>query len=849
MAIKKSQLYSTLWESCNQLRGGMDASLYKNYVLVLLFVKYMSDKQKSGADMIFQIPQGCTFDDMFRLKRDAHIGEEMDKMLAVWAKEFQLTGVLDKASFQDESNLGKGKDLVKTVGKLLNVFQYSGLDFSSNRAEDDDLIGDAYEYLMKNFAAESGKSKGQFYTPAEVSRLMSRLIAIDHDQRNKITIYDPTCGSGSLLLKAAAAYGPDESNPRNPRVCEIFGQEKDIASVNMAKMNMYVHGVVTQDLRNDDTLNSPQFIENANTLTQFDYVVANPPFSAKSWRKGAHEQDDYKRWGVVRTDRNTGKVYTEVVMPPEKCGDYAFLLHIIKSMREGVGRGACILPHGVLFRGNAEADIRKWVVDNRFIEGIIGLPTNLFFGTGIPACILLLDKSHTRTREGIFMIDAKDGFEKRGAKNILREQDIKRIIDAWNAHQEIPHFAHFASFDEIHRHKYNLNLSRYITPQDKDIHQNIDAHLHGGIPEADILRQESLWNICPTLQNQLFAPLVGRKGFYSLIKPVAEVHDIIASDSSFQTQSKAYVEMVRQWLSHHRAEWNALMSGCQPKRLIAQWSQDLQMVAAQCPCLVDEYEVYDCLMNYWNDTMQDDLFLIADSGWHAKAEAPQVVDKKAEKAKKEADEEDDSPKTMKVKDKFNYNELVTDLIPVSILIKEYFSKEQTAIDEREQAREVILQTQSALMADHEEAFDDSFFEQQKFCKANLKKALSVALEEKQDYMQAIIPVWKDWLRLDDQAAVIKKETNALIKKLTEEVMVKFKALTEEEVKHLVVDCKWFASIAALCENKMQDALQTIVNDITAIHERYEFTLPELENALNEDRVKVQQCLIKMGYKL
>ncbi len=397
MAIKKSQLYNMLWESCNQLRGGMDASLYKNYVLVLLFVKYMSDKQKAGSLTDFQIPDGCTFDDMCRLPRNAHIGEEIDKMLFQWANEFQLTGVLDKASFQDESNLGKGKDLIKTIGKLLNVFRYSKLDFSDNRAEDDDLIGDAYEYLMKNFAAESGKSKGQFYTPSEVSRLMAVLIGIHQESEGHVTIYDPTCGSGSLLLRAAAAYGPTE-DIHNSRVCELYGQEKDIASVNMAKMNMYIHGVSTADIANDDTINAPVFKE-GTALKQFDYIVANPPFSLKSWRKGASVNDTYERWGTVRVDRETGKEYTDIVMPPEKCGDYAFLLHIIKSMKDGNGRAACILPHGVLFRGNAEADIRKWIVEHRLIEGIIGLPANLFFGTGRLASSCLTNATHALAKE------------------------------------------------------------------------------------------------------------------------------------------------------------------------------------------------------------------------------------------------------------------------------------------------------------------------------------------------------------------------------------------------------------------------------------------------------------------
>ena len=840
MAIKKSQLYSMLWESCNQLRGGMDASLYKNYVLVLLFVKYMSDKQKAGREMLFQIPNGCTFDDMWALRNDPHIGEKIDIMLGEWAKEFDLTGVLDKASFQDESNLGKGADLVKTISKLLNVFQYSGLNFADNRAEDDDLIGDAYEYLMKNFAAESGKSKGQFYTPAEVSRLMACLVGIGNEQRGYITIYDPTCGSGSLLLKASAAYGPAESK----RECEIYGQEKDVASVNMAKMNMYIHGVEDPEIKNNDTLNSPEFIEN-NSLRQFDYIVANPPFSAKSWRKGASKQDKYDRWGTVRKNSD-GKDYVDIPTPPEKCGDYAFLLHIIKSMRDNAGHAAVILPHGVLFRGNAEGEIRQKLVESKVIEGIIGLPANLFFGTGIPACILILDKSHTRSREGIFMIDAKDGFRKEGPKNRLREQDIKCITDAWLQRKELPHFAHLATFDEIRKHNYNLNISRYITPIDRDIHQCIDAHLHGGIPQSDIDAMQELWAICPTLRSKLFAEMPKRKGYCQLTCPAESVYDIISSDDSFRQQGEAFRNMTEGWFAAVRPELEGLEQGCKPKNLIHGWGQLMQDKAADCRCLVGCYDLYDQVLNYWNETMQDDLFLIADSGWSAKAEAPQVEDKKANKGR---DKDDITPKAMKAKEKYSYKELVTDLLPVDIVIQEYFAKELKAIEEREAVREEFVSQQVVLVEENEEDFDESYFEKQKFNKANLKKALIAAKRAKEDYMADVIPHWEEWLKYDDAAAETKKEINRLVRELTSKVTEKYGKLTIQEIKHLVIDKKWGDSIMALCEQKMQDCLQAEVSAITDMHERYEFTLTELEQTLDEDRDKVKEYLQKMGYKL
>ena len=489
MAIKKSQLYSKLWEACDELRGGMDASQYKDYVLVVLFIKYLSDKNKSGdKSLLIELPKGCSFDDLVLLKGNKDIGEKMNIILGRIAEANDLEGVVNNADFADETKLGKGKDLVDTVSGLIGVFQDDDLDFSNNRAADDDLIGDAYEYLMKNFATQSGKSKGQFYTPAEVSRVMAKVIGIGDDKRKMISIYDPTCGSGSLLLRAAAeAKG----------AVAIQGQEKDVATIGMARMSMVVHGVDDPDLRHGDTLTDPLHKRNDRELCTFDYVVANPPFSVKSWLKGASEEDAFGRWGH-------GEGVAPV--PPPKCGDYAFLLHILKSMKPS-GHAAVILPHGVLFRGNAEAEIRKYIVRHHWIKGIIGLPPNLFFGTGIPACIIVLDKDGAAASKGVFMIDAKDGFAKDGAKNRLRESDVRRIVDVWNAGENVPHYAQFVKYADIEANDYNLNIPRYVAPADKEVKQDLSAHLNGGIPAEEAAKY-------PTC---LFKPL--RKGFVKLALP------------------------------------------------------------------------------------------------------------------------------------------------------------------------------------------------------------------------------------------------------------------------------------------------------------------------------------------
>lgn len=516
MAVKKSELYSTLWKCCDELRGGMDASQYKDYVLVILFVKYISDKSRSDEGFDIDIPEGCYFEDFVALKGNPNIGEEMNKKMAALAEANQLDGVF-VADFEDDAKLGKGKDKVETLSKLIAVFQNENLDFSKNRAADDDLIGDAYEYLMKNFATESGKSKGQFYTPAEVSRVMAKVIGLG-DARNgkKTTIYDPTCGSGSLLLRAMC---------ETPDGATIYGQEKDNATVGLAKMNMILHNEIYADIKQGDTINDPQFKDD-DQLKTFDYIVANPPFSTKSWLKSAKTEDEYHRWGEG----------IKIGVPPEKNGDYAFLLHIVRSLKQ-TGCAACILPHGVLFRGNAEAQIRKYLVaEKRYIKGIIGLPANLFYGTGIPACIIIVEKSEAVGRKGVFMIDAKSGYIKDGAKNRLREQDIRRIVDVWQAQRDVPHYARFVPMEEIERNDYNLNIPRYVFAPDTEILQDIDAHLHGGLPKHDIDQFDAYWEVCPSLRDDLFCDHPTRKGYYSLKCKLDAVRDVVDENIDFRKQ-------------------------------------------------------------------------------------------------------------------------------------------------------------------------------------------------------------------------------------------------------------------------------------------------------------------------
>jgi type I restriction enzyme M protein len=456
MALKKSELYSSLWSSCDELRGGMDASQYKDYVLVMLFIKYISDKYSGVPYAPITIPKGASFKDMVALKGKTTIGDDINKkIIGPIADANKLS---DMPDFNDVTKLGSGKEMVDRLTNLVAIFENKALDFSKNRAEGDDILGDAYEYLMRHFATESGKSKGQFYTPAEVSRIMAKIIGIHNAKTTaSTTAYDPTCGSGSLLLKVA-----DEAE----KSISLYGQEKDSATSGLARMNMILHDNSYPEIKQGNTLANPLFLNEQGALKTFDYVVANPPFSDKRWGNGVDAAGDihgrFKDYGV----------------PPTKNGDYAYLLHIIRSLKSK-GKGACILPHGVLFRGNAEAEIRTNIIRKGYIKGIIGLPANLFYGTGIPACIIVIDKENAHNRRGIFMIDAGKGFMKDGNKNRLRSMDIHKIVEVINKQIEIEKYSKMVPFAKIEKNEYNLNIPRYIDSQEAEDIQDIEAHLLG----------------------------------------------------------------------------------------------------------------------------------------------------------------------------------------------------------------------------------------------------------------------------------------------------------------------------------------------------------------------------------
>jgi len=813
MAIKKSELYSSLWKSCDELRGSMDASQYKDYVLVLLFMKYVSDK---GGDLV-DIPEGGSFNDMIKLKGQSDIGDKINKIIGELAKANDLNGIITVADFNDDEKLGKGKDKVDRLSNLIEIFENEALDFSGNRAENDDILGDAYEYLMRHFATESGKSKGQFYTPAEVSRIMAKVIGIDKSKSQSDSVYDPTCGSGSLLLKAA-----NES----PHGLSIYGQENDNATRALAVMNMWLHGNPDSVIFQGNTLANPLFKNDTTGLLKtFDYAVANPPFSNKNWSNGLDAENDiYKR-------------FEGFGIPPKKNGDYAFLLHFIKSLKSK-GKGAIILPLGVLFRGNAEADIRKSIIDRGYIKGIIGLPANLFYGTGIAASIIIIDKEDAEHRKGIFMIDAGKGFMKDGNKNRLREQDIHKVVDVFNKQLEIPKYSRMVPLSEIKGEKndYNLNIPRYIDSQEKEDVQNIEAHLKGGIPNQDIEDLDNYWKVYPTLKTKLFKPNE-RPNFWDLNIEKDEIKSAIFEHPEFITFSKEMDKVFAKWQTENTSYLKALEKACLPKKVIQKISEDL-LKTYKGKALIDKYDIYQHMMDYWAETMQDDLYELTADGWKAGNVVTRII-KKTKKAGKETS-----------KEVAGIEGLEGQLIPPNLIIQEYFQAEQSAIDTLQSEQDTVVSEMDELREENSgedglltEAMDDK----QKISKKNLDariKELGKKDTENSD----------EWDMLAKYKKLMAKETKlkADIKKALAELEAKiikqYPKLSIEEIKTLVVDKKWMATIETKIKTEMDAVSYRLTERIKELAERYETPMPKLTNDVADLTSKVEKHLKKMGYE-
>lgn len=814
MAIKKNELYSSLWASCDKLRGGMDASQYKDYILTLLFVKYVTDKFKGVKYADITVPEGGSFDDLVALKGNKNIGEGIDKVIAKLAEagNNNLRGVIDNAHFNDEAKLGSGKEMVDKLSDLIAIFQRPEFDFKNNKASGDDILGDAYEYLMRNFASESGKSKGQFYTPAEVSRILAKVIGIDKiEERDEgYSVYDPACGSGSLLIRAA-----NEA----PFEVSIWGQEKEVTTAGLAKMNLVLHNKAAGEIKAGNTFSSPKFFEegsNDEVLKRFDFAVANPPFSLKNWTDGLKDYGRFSGYGD---------------MPPEKNGDFAWLMHILKSLKS-TGKAAVVLPHGVLFRGNAEATIRQSIVDKGYIKGIIGLPANLFFGTGIPACIIIIDKSDADERQGIFMIDASHDFIKDGNKNRLRERDIYKIVTTFN--QQItsdPKYARFVPNDEIKiKNNYNLNITRYIDSTVPEDLQDIDAHLNGGIPAVDVDSMEKYWTLFPNLKNELFS--VMREGYYKLNIPTDEVRNAIYNDEEFSDYTERIDDAFDTWKNQVDEGLKNIDDSVDVKQYIVELAEAL-LNSFDGIELIDKYDVYEVLLSYWQEIMGDDVYLVSVDDYGAARTTENIMGVYTSGKKKG-------------QEKIVGWEGV--LLPKSMIEKAFFTEERKRINE---AQNIAEETQNRLNElTEEQTGDEGYLKDYLNDKDKVDaKAVSAKVKalKKAKVNDEEFEILSEYANLSDMVS----KQNKIVKELNTELEIKVKSqyaeLKSEEILELLVNRKWYYTIFDGIKSLYVTTSHNMANRIIELAERYEDTLPCLNAEVTALEEKVNAHLERMGH--
>ncbi len=475
----QENINSTLWRACDTFRGKIDSTLYKDYILVMLFVKYLSDTYKERYEDYkeryegdeerikralsrerFVLDERSTFDYLYSKRNDTEIGDIINKALEHIEEEnkAKLRGVFRNIDFNSEVVLGKSKEKTAVLRHLLEDF--SELDLRPSQLDGNDVIGDSYEYMISMFASDAGKKGGEFFTPSMVSELISRLVRPEENDR----IYDPTCGSGSLLIRAYKKV-PNKK-------AQIYGQERNGQTQSLCRMNMFLHGIDDAKIAWGDTLANPLHLED-DKLMKFQVCVANPPFSLDKWAMGFAGEGVNDKEFKMEASLDKHRRF-EWGLPPVSKGDFAFVQHMLYSLAEN-GRMGVVLPHGVLFRGASEGKIRQQIVDFNLLDAVIGLPENLFFGTGIPACVLIFRKN--RTRKEVLFIDASgDGnYEKGKNQNRLREDDIKMIVRTYEKYETIEKYSYVAPIEEIRENDYNLNIPRYVDTYEEEEMVDMDA--------------------------------------------------------------------------------------------------------------------------------------------------------------------------------------------------------------------------------------------------------------------------------------------------------------------------------------------------------------------------------------
>ncbi|ASG92971.1 type I restriction-modification system subunit M [Listeria monocytogenes] len=857
--ITSEEIKRRLWDGANELRGSMDASRYKDYMLGLMFYKFLSDKTlekyKSMADK-GQLSEAELVEE-YAKDRAVH-GENLDKMIQsvlgyfvlpehlyqTWLKdiaigEFEVQKVIDSLNnfertiavsgdsddFQglfssstiDLTDTALGSNLnerSKNIKALIELFQ----DLNMVALQKSDVLGDAYEYLIGQFAMESGKKAGEFYTPRQVSEVMAQIAA---KTSNITSIYDPTVGSGSLLLTVKKHLKEDVQRDLN-----YYGQEKNTATYNLTRMNLLLHDVRPEKMsvKNGDTLSEdwPEDPSRPAEGVLFDAVVMNPPYSLANWNKSNLKVSD-PRFEIAG------------VLPPDSKGDFAFLLHGLYHLGQ-TGTMAIVLPHGVLFRGGTEGEIRKRLLTKNYIDTIIGLPGNLFTNTGIPVCVLILKKNRAIS-DPVLVIDASRNFIKVGKQNELQEKDIARIVDTYVERAEKAGYSHLASREEIIENDYNMNIPRYVESIDEEIPHDVDAHLYGGIPQANIDELKTLQTTVKNVLDNALKPI--RDGYVQLEKPMDELTNEVLTDKNITTKSDIIREKSEAFIELYWKKLHEINNIVDVNSLMEEMLVNIKELLSSFDG-IDVYDGYQVIAEVWKNSLTHDAELIAGGGFYTigRTREPNMVTKGSGNKKRE---EQDG--------------WVGAIVPNELIAKRLYSEELQIIEDKK-ARLTAVEAElselveAAKTEDSEENIalfeslkknaegepQDSF--ESKTVKAELKKITKDS------------PSYKLLKKVDGlitEKSALGKEIKAKENELKEAVYERILVLTDEEIDELVFE-KWFGTMVDDLVKLIELPLKKELDIIKQLHERYAETLDDIDQESKKLENELEKLMSELVVK-
>ena len=838
------EIKKRLWDGATELRGSMDASRYKDYMLGLMFYKFLSDKTLEtfrNTAGLGRISESDLVEEYTQNRED--LGEELDKMIQQvlgyfvapeylyqkWIKDintgdFEVQKVTDSlnsfektiavtgesddfkglfsSSTLDLTDTALGSNLnerSKNIKALINLFA----DLDMVALQKSDVLGDAYEYLIGQFAMESGKKAGEFYTPRQVSEVMAQIVA---KTSNIQSIYDPTVGSGSLLLTVGKHLSKEAQKD-----LFYYGQEKNTATYNLTRMNLLLHGVRPEKMtvRNADTLahDWPEDPSRPNVGVQFDAVVMNPPYSLKDWNKAGLKISD-PRFEIAGT------------LPPDSKGDFAFLLHGLFHLGTN-GTMAIVLPHGVLFRGGSEGDIRQRLLDKNQIDTIIGLPSGMFTNTGIPVIVMILKKNRP-VGEPVLVIDASRSFIKVGKQNVLQEKDIAKIVDTYSSRNEIEGYSHLATHEEIIANEWNMNIPRYVEADNDEIAQDVDAHLYGGIPKSNIDELLVLNKSVPEVINSSFEVL--REGYLMLNKSMEQLTEEVINAPQVLAKNDELRKIAESFVAKY---WDILRQVNLGSDLASLMSEMLSEIKEEVSSIefVDAYSAYQIVAEIWKDSLTKDSELIAASDFYTigRTREPNMVTKGSGKNKRQ---EQDG--------------WIGTLVPNGLIAKRLFASEQEEIEElKNKAQEIDSElaelVESAKIEDSEEydALYESIKKNEDDEPQDAFEAKTIKAELKRS--EKGTPEF-EWLKRVEKLLADKSSTNKSVKEkekqLKEAVESKIENLTNEEIDMLVFE-KWFAGTVDALVGLVEKPLRAELSTIALLENRYAQTFNEIDAQVSE----------------